>query len=430
MKSKLPIYLSLWGVSLGAAFFAGKSLSPAIETTETVQSAKSMRGGKSGGSGTFSDSGSVASMASAQARLDAAPMVKKGSTPEEMVADIARYDDAIERNNALLALIDSLAPEEFLSVVDAFRELGITQDRWGEYEMLLTAWAKVNPSEALDYASENTSGSFARNTILSTWASTNPDAAIAWAEANHENKDEANPWLVGVIEGIAPYDVARATGLMETMPRSRERGQALNTLIQQMMMESPEDAKAWAGTIQDEVLRSGAYATTAEAIARKNPAEAAEWLTELADVEALNRVGDDLAQTWYRESPEEATNWVTSLPAEAMGEAAEGIVDRVVREDPIQAAEWLSQLATANPDANFDGSIRELVRGSVRRDPELAATWVSGLSSNEDQTRYYHRILGEWNNNDSAAALNWVQANEQNLPESIARRFLNTQQQN
>ena len=255
--------------------------------------------------------------------------------------------------------------------------------------MLLTAWAKADPSGALAYASENTGGSFARTTILSTWAATNPDAAIAWAEANHDNPDRANPWLVGVIEGIAPYDIARATTLMQTLPRSGERGEALRGVLSQLISKDPEEAKNWSASIEDEGLRSGAYAYTAEAIARKNPAEAAEWLAGLGDVEALNRAGEDITSSWYRDNPEEATAWINTLPPEAMSEAAEGVIGNIVREDPVQAAEYLSQLATSNPDANFDSSIRDLVRGASRRDPELAAVWVSGLSRSEDQNRYY-----------------------------------------
>lgn len=430
MNSKLIATASLWGLTVAAAFLAGRAISPSDSESESQQASKSSTSATVVNSSPLATSGgSTASLASARARLDAAPMIKRGSTPEEMVEDIARFDDAIERNNALLALIDSLSPEQFLSVVDAFRQLGITRDRWGEYEMLLTAWAKVNPTEALDYSSANTQGPFARNTILATWAATHPDAAIAWAEANHEDKDAANPWLVGVIEGIAPYDIPRATDLMETLPRSEERGQALRAMISQLMAENPEDAKNWTASIAEDHLRSGAYAFTAESIAQKDPAEAAAWLAELGDVDALNRAGEEIVEDWFRESPEEATAWVSSLPPEAMSEAAEGIVGNVVREDPVQAAEYLSQLANANPDANFDSSIRELVRGASRRDPELAAVWVGGLSSENDQTRYYHRVLGEWRNQDSEAANSWMTANESSLPASIGRRFLGRQRE-
>lgn len=341
-----------------------------------------------------------------------------------MIEDIARSGDAIERNNALLALLDTLAPEQFFSVVDSFRKLGLTRERQGEYEILLTAWAKVNPQEALDYAKENTQGRLASNTILATWATTNPDAAIAWAEANHDNEDQANPWLVGVIEGISQYDIPRATSLMETLPRSDERGAALRNMVAQLMSKDPEDAKNWSGTVEDDYLRSGAYAFTAESLAERDVAEAAEWLSQVGDVGALNRVGEDITEDWYRESPEEAAAWVSSLPPEAMSEAAEGIVSNVVRDNPVEAAEYLSQLATSNPEANFDSSIRELVRGSVRQDPELAAVWIGGLTSDNDQSRYYHRVLAEWRNQDSAAVTSWIQDNQSSLPESVSQRFL------
>ncbi|MGJ8723823.1 MAG: hypothetical protein ACSHYB_04635 [Roseibacillus sp.] len=432
MNSKPIAIASVWGISVAAAFFAGKAISPsANESVETIQAAKSTASiGNEGSSNLVSTGGSTTSMASARARLDAAPMIERGSTPEQMIEDIARFDDAIERNNALLALIDSLSPDEFLSVVDSFRQLGITDERRGEYEMLLTAWAKVNPSEALAYASENTRGGFARNTILSTWAATNPDAAIAWAESNHDNPDRANPWLVGVIEGIAPYDISRATDLMETLPRSEQRGEALRSVLSQLMSKDPEDAKNWTSTIEDDYLRSGAAAYTAEAIARKDPADAAQWLASLGDVDALNRAGEDITEDWYRDNPEEATAWISTLPPEAMSEAAEGVVSNIVRENPVEAAEYLSQLATSNPDANFDSAIRDLVRGAGRSDPELAAIWVGGLSNSDDQSRYYHRVLGDWKNRDSGAAEQWMIQNEASLPESIGRRFLGRPDQN
>lgn len=414
------VLIPVWGLSLGAAFVAGKIVSsPQGEPSEALNSKSSIGTTSSSRSFDTGGSSSTNSKASAQARLSAAPMIKKGSTPQEMVQDIARYQDAIERNNALLALIDSLSPEDFQSVVSSFRELGLTDQRRSEYQILLTAWAKVDPTQALDYATENTGNRFARNTILATWSSTNPDAAIAWAEANHDNPERANPWLVGVIQGIAPNDLPKATGLMETLPRSEERGQVLSSLATQLASEDPEEAKDWATSIDDEGLRSSAYAFTADAIARNSPSEAAEWLAEVGDVDALNRASEDITNDWYRENPEEAIAWVNTLPPEAMSEAAEGIVGRVVREDPVEAAEYISNLATANPNANFDSSIRELVRGSARRDPELAAVWVGGLSNTNEQTNYYRQVLRQWRSQDSDAANAWIESNQANLPESL-----------
>ena len=420
--SKNTAVISIWALSLIVTFSIGKNTAfrtHAHQTEQSNQSKQMIEKAKS----SISDAAPGSRATSARSRLEASPIVRPGSTNAEIVQDIARHQDPLVRTNALLALIDTLAPDDFQDVVHAFRELGITDTRRGEYAMLLAAWAKVNPQEALTYAKENTGGGFARNTILAVWAGTNPDAAIAWAESNHDSEQEANPWLVGVIRGIAPQDIARATALMETMPRSRARGEALDSMVSLLMARGADEAKEWALGVEEDYLRSGAIAFTAESIARKSPEQAADWLGEQADVEALNRVSEDITQSWYRDDPEAAIAWVTTLPPDAMSEAAEGIIDQIVDQDPVQAAEWLSNLATQNPDANFDSSIRELVRGSARQDPELAAVWIGGLSNENDQTRSYHRLLGDWRRRDSPSAERLIEYNSETLPRSIQRRF-------
>ena len=425
MKFK-PVFLApLWAGSLALAFVFGKTNSSSSNTeTASQRSSKSSSSRNNNGS---TSTGQESGSSSAQARLKAAPMIKAGSSVEQMIKDIATYNDPVERSAALLNLVDTLSPEEFESVVAEFRGIGITNQRRGEYQILLTAWAKVDPTSAMAYADENTNGQFARNTILTAWASKSPASAIAWAEEKHGEAEGANPWLVGIIQGVAPNNPARATEIMGSMPRSRERGSALNVLVSQVISDGPDAAKEWAGSVEEEGLRSSAYAYTAEALARSNPADAAEWLANTGDVNALNRAGEEIASDWYRENPEEATAWVNSLPSEAMSGAAEGIVDRVVREDPVQAAEYLSELASSNPNTNFDSSIRQLVRGSVQSDPELAAVWVSGLSDTRTQEQYYDRILRNWRNRDSSAANDWILENQSTLPDRIQRRFLNEQ---
>lgn len=425
MKKPLLLIAPLWTLSLGAAFFVGKTNQTAeSKDAATIAATKSSATANGSFGATNAQTVQTTATRSASERLLASGLVKANTSRIDAVQDIARHSDPIARANALLALIETLAPDEFEGVVASFRELGITDERLGEYTMLLTAWAKVDPDSALAYSTENTGGNFANNIILTAWADTNPDAAIAWAQANHENSEEPNPWLVGIIRGIAPNDLPRATSLLETLPRSRERGQALESLVSLMVARDSESAKEWAETIGDEYLRAGARASTAQALAANDAGGAARWLSELGDVDALNRVGEDITQAWYDSAPEEALSWVATLPAAAMSEAAEGIVGRVVRQDPVQAAEYIAQLAQQNPEVNFDSSIRELVRGSVRRDPELAAVWVGGISNEREQSRYYHRILGEWQNQDAAGANLWMQENQESLPNSIARRFL------
>ena len=122
---------------------------------------------------------------------------------------------------------------------------------------------------------------------------------------------------------------------------------------------------------------------------------------------------------------QEAMSWAENMPEASRGQAIEGVVDRLVNEDPVRAAEWLAGMDTEG--VNLDGAIGELVRGSVASDPYLAATWVGGISDDRNRVRYYHRVIGEWMQNDRPAATEFIQTND--VPESITRRFLQSQNQ-
>ena len=162
---------------------------------------------------------------------------------------IVRGENPLDRNRALLAFIDQLAPEDFQEAVEHFRSLGITENRFGEYSLLLSAWAKTDPLAALGYAREKTRGNFATNTILTSWASIDPQSAIRWAEANHTG-DEANPFMAGVIRGIAGTDPELATSLLTSMPRSTERGEALDAVLPYLLAKGNDAARAWIENIK------------------------------------------------------------------------------------------------------------------------------------------------------------------------------------
>lgn len=420
MKNRLTLIALFWCLSLAASFLIGKRLGDSSATSASTGSATK----SSLASSSTSSSSEVSSQSSARSRLAAATFIRPQASKVEMLQDIMRHENPVERNNTLLALIETLSAEEFAGVVDAFRELGITDSRRGEYAMLLSAWATIAPQEAIAYAHENTGGTFARNTILATWAGTNPDAALAWALANHDS-EEANPWLVGVIRGIAPNNLERATGIMNEMQRSRQRGAALNAVVSLLMARDPASAKEWASTVDDPTLRSAAFARTAEVLSRRDVAEAANWLTSVGDIEALNRAGDDLAEDWYEQDPDAAMQWLTTLPAEALGSAAEGIIDRMSRDNnSIEAASYLADIMRTNPNANYDEAVEELIGSSRRNDPQLAAEWVRALSSQNEQNRQYQRILGRWNAQNPEEVQDWVATNADYLPENVKRRFL------
>lgn len=341
--------------------------------------------------------------------------------------EIVRGENPLDRSRALLALIDQLAPGEFEEVVAKFRQLGITQNRLGEYSMLLSAWAKVDPLAALEYAKVNTQGGFAANTILATWASTDPDAALRWVLAAPYEGNGANPYLAGVIRGIAETDPARATEILKTMPFGEARGEALAGMMQHILKQGPEVSRSWIDGIDDERLRNGAMLRMSGALAEADPKGTADWLVKNPG-EAANRRLDDVYETWAGKDYNSALASLNSLPAgEAKSNALSGLVSKQASDNPTQA---LALLNTYPADVN-DGVVRDFVRHSFDKDPQIAAENIYRIADERQRTEAYQRTLWRWLDRDPVKAQQFA-ANHP-LPEQVVnmvnRRLAELQKQ-
>ncbi len=335
---------------------------------------------------------------------------------------IIRGEVPLERNQALLAFINQLGPADFREAVDYFRSLGLTESRLGEYSLLLSAWAKVDPMAALQYAGENTANRFATDTILTTWASLDPYAAIRWADANHTD-DEANPHMVGVIRGIAASDPDLATRLLTEMPRSRERGAALDAMLPHLLTMGNESTRKWIDGLGDDSLRNGAMLRTAERLAQSDPAGTAAWLLENPG-EASQRRIDDVYRVWMRDNPQAAQGSFASLPAgEARSNALRGLVSALSSSDPAAAISLMNRHAS---DVN-DHVVRHFAWHSFDSDPAAAASQLARMQDPRQQEQMYRRILENWLQNDPQAAATWINNNP--LPEPVANHINRIQQE-
>ncbi|MFU8893878.1 MAG: hypothetical protein ACNA8L_09645 [Luteolibacter sp.] len=325
---------------------------------------------------------------------------------------IVRGENALDRGRALLAFIDQLGPGEFEDAVAHFRSLGITQDRMGEYAMLLTAWAKADPITALEYAQANTQGDYARGTILGAWAAADPEAAIRWATANHTG-DGPNPHLAGIIRGLAAQDPARATELLTSMPRSAERGQALDGILPHLIASGADAIRNWINSLSDDSLRNGALERAAVRLAAMDPAMAVDMLIANPGQATDRRLGD-VFSTWAGQNQAGALVSMQSLPAgDLRSNALGGIVSNAARQNP-QAA--LALLDAYPGDVN-DSVIRSAAWSSFRQDPSVSANLISRYSDPRAQSRMYRRTLNVWLDRDPDAARAWIQSNP--LPENV-----------
>ncbi len=319
---------------------------------------------------------------------------------------IIRGENPLDRNRALLAFIDQLAPGDFEQTVAHFRSLGLTEGRMGEYSLLLTAWAQADPLSALAYAKENTTNGFATGTILTSWASTDPEAAIRWATANYEG-EEANPFMPGIIRGIAASDPARATELLTGMPKSVERGIALDFMLPHLLQQGTEAARSWITAITDDALRNGAMMRAAEPLAASDPAGTASWL--LANPgEAAQRRMDDVYNVWSKKDEQAAWSSFSTLPAgDARSNALRGIINGVAGDDPKAAVSLMDRF----PNDVNDRLVQHFVWRSFDSDPLTSINAIARMGDQQRRDAMYRRTFEAWKEQDPTSADAWLRQN-------------------
>lgn len=421
MKAKiLPISLTVIVGAIG--FMVGRNTTSDTDKNGEITSRDSsaMRSTSSGDVSSTSES--RRSSSTARTGSDTASSVDKSKTdPVARMRALSEINDPLERARLWLQLVDSLSPDQFQDFVAAFRADGIPSERMGDYSMLLSAWAKVNPQEALDYASKATSNPFARQTILASWASYDPESAISWAKSNHTGEG-ANPWMVGVIKGLAYQDPDRASTLLMEMPRSQERGEALDNLLPALLKRGIAETRDWVDSITDPALKEGAISRVAESTAAKDPQGTADWLIANPS-EAANRRIDDALYAMANKDQSVALDYFSKLPAgDARSNALRGIINAVASENPQKA----SALMDAHSGDLTDRAVQQFVWYSFRQDPQTAVTNISRMTNPEEQERMYTRTIEWWMERDQQAALNWVNGNT--LPPNVVDRLNRTLQ--
>lgn len=416
MKITPPTALAALVLIGAGGFMAGRVSSPAAsrsadapQETRTASRNASSRAAAAGGAadgrtGSFGSRSSRGGQAGDEERLAKLLTTLKG-------------ENAMERNRALLAFIDQLGPGDFEEVVAQFRGLGITEERMGEYSLLLTAWAEADPVAALDYASKNTGNSFARDTILTTWAANNPQAAIQWAKANYAadpgSDANQNPYFAAIIRGLAATDSTAATDLLTTMPLSQERGKALDFLLPHLLQQGSTATLDWINALADDNLKSGAMTRAAESLARTDPAGTAAWL--LANPgEATQRRMDDVYSVWASADTGAAISALAALPAgENRSNALRGVVNTMASDNPQAALNLLNRY----PNDVTDQVLQQFVRRSVDSDPNTAVSQIGRIGDAREREQAYRRTLDRWYDRDPSAALGWAQGHD--IPDSV-----------
>lgn len=338
-----------------------------------------------------------------------------GKTQSGSIQNISQLSNPLDRSRQMLNLIDSLSPDQFESVVADFRALGMTRERMGEYNMLLHAWGKVDPVGALSYAQANSTSGYAEKEVLASWATSNPNAALAWARENHDG-DKANPYLVGIIRGLASSNPTLATQVLQELPFSQQRGEALRTLAPHVASLGLDGAQQWLSGIEDPKLIGGASAYLAEQFSKQDPAMGADWVSRIDDDAARARALSEVVDNWTDQDPSAAKAWIATLPYEDQLKAGPEFVSSYAKQDATAAADWLDSNASAT---NYQELLREFADGATRSDPVLALNYGNELNDESSRSRTVGRALWTLYKQDKNGAQNWIQNND--VPKRVQR---------
>lgn len=414
-KIILPV-AGAWVTTLAAAYFLGSSTAPAPDSA--TDSAHSDSVAYSSNRSHISSAGSQGGTSS-NSRLNRSSrtsnFTSQASASASSIQSISSLSDPLERSRQMLELIDSLGPGDFEATVADFRALGMTRERMGEYNMLLHAWGKVDPLGAISYAQANSRSDHAVQEVLASWATSNPNAALTWARENHDS-EKANPYLVGIIGGLADTNPTLATQVLQELPFSEERGEALRSMVPYIAQLGVEGANDWLAGIEDPKLIGGASAYLADHFSKQDPTVGAQWVSSIEDSAARQRAISEVVDNWADKDPVAAQAWIESLSPDDQLTAGPEFVSSYASQDANAAADWLD--AQSNSE-NYQDLLKEFASGATRSDPVLALNYGNELNDEDSRSRTVGRALWTLYRKDKDSARNWINNND--LPERVQR---------
>ena len=254
--------------------------------------------------------------------------VKSPPLPPNLIR-IMKGGGVLERMGSYLDALRSMDSSNVQDVVGAFEALPAGYGRHLEMKLLMRSWSAINPESALEYALQNldekSERRFGVSEALAGWATQDPDAALAWAKANNQkNSPEDNPYILGVIKGVAESDLDAANRRLLDLPSGNAKWQSATFLAQEYTKKSTGEAIAWANQFpnSDPRLRETILGQIGARVARQDLQATANWVEDMATEPASKRIMDNLLTQWVSQSPMDASNWVSEMEGNNAPDAA------------------------------------------------------------------------------------------------------------
>ncbi|MBT6463903.1 MAG: hypothetical protein HOK49_15400 [Opitutae bacterium] len=397
MKGTTQIII-LWGLSLSLAFFLGLQKGKERDPSLSLDVHHEVNGGQSvlpvrGASDigiTGKDFGQRKFIHSFPQNngsgIRATDVVRIGSLLEEI-----KQPDVVRRMAAFTEALTNIDDAGLPMVLEAYEALPRGVQRYSELRMLMHAWAGFDPQGAIEYSHElgRDEGRFGRMVAVGRWAMEDTDAAIKWSKEQNRGHEGENPYMIGIIGGVVQLDLSKATDLLFEMPYGRNRGQALDLVVNKAMQDGgARNLIQWIQGFpadRDSRLMTGAYGFVANELSRSDFGLAKQWTLGLESGEpkqrAVSSVANRICET---ATPAEAAKWLSQMPQEDQHEAMPGIVRRWASRQPVETGEWLNKFP---PSEGIDSAVETYVKMINHKNPESAREWAKSITDDDRRKR-------------------------------------------
>ena len=441
---KSPKVHALWLTVAVAAFGVGAQF-PAGSHQGAANGAG--RGGDTQ-PGQESTAGGVAVAASSDrepgsGRTDAASTKKAASLSDDRIAALGEKfrssNNPIEKRLSFSKLLEGLTAENALLVREQIEHMDHHSAEFREFHY---AWGAVGGADAALFGIDTEEDDMMP--ALAGWASADPSAAMTWVQTlDMANDPRFDPLLVdrkleaeglknhlmrGLVQGLADTDPEAATAFLLSAAENGEKAAyhgMMHMVVEARLRDaSPEEAAAWASSLEDEHLRGQAIDRVADRFARGDLEAAKTWASGLGDdaggAAAVAQVGAHLA----RRDPQAAVAWLGELPA---GDGQNRGMHRAMGEwtgrDPGAASRHLVEMPAS--DAK-DAAISGFSRRIAWDDPEAAVAWAATIGSEEHRHGALVGAGRTWVRRDRQSASDWLASSS--LPAEIQQAILNPPQ--
>ncbi|HWB03674.1 MAG TPA: hypothetical protein VG796_11670 [Verrucomicrobiales bacterium] len=277
---------------------------------------------------------------------------------------------------------------------------------------LMKEWAAVDGEAALTAAAAITEPLLRyemRETALRHWAAANPEAAWKYAKENPKG-DLPDERMDLVWEGLGRGDAATSLAFLEKHSKDLENSGGYTQVFDDLYERGNHDQLvAWAEKMPAGRMRDMAANRIIDRWARYDPLAAKEWMERnVTTKDNLVPARVELAESWARVNPEKAIQWANSLPA---NQRETEYYNRIYNR-------WIQYdrnaaakyLASQPPSPQLDRPVERYTYEVMRQNPAETMPWAESISDQKRRWEAITRVADIWRKRDPAALQNYVMA--------------------